>query len=138
MDYEKFVKEYDTYINWEEANKNDGIFGAASSDTISFGKPNLFAVADGYSVSEAEREHPFVVFGDKDEVNSPAHYTRGKTEAIDVIEEAIQDAPDPKAGFLQAQVLKYMLRLWLKQNDTQDAEKAQWYLNRLVEHLSQR
>ena len=131
MDYEKFVKEYDTYINWDEANKNDDL------DTISFGKPNLFAVADGYSVSESEKEWPFTTLGG-DAVNSPAHYTRGKTEAIDVIEEAIQDAPDPKAGFLQAQILKYMLRLWLKQNDTQDAEKAQWYLTRLVDHLSQR
>ena len=30
--------------------------------------------------------HPF---GQKDMVNSPAHYTRGKQEAIEIIEEAI-------------------------------------------------
>ena len=131
MDYEKFVKEYDTYINWEEANKNDGLPGNGGEDVLSFTKPNLFAVSE-----EKEVEYPFVTFGGKDEVNSPGHYTRGKSEAIDVIEEAIQDAPDPKAGFLQSQVLKYMLRIWLKQNDTQDAKKAQWYLNRLVDHLS--
>ena len=70
-----------------------------------------------------------------DEVNSPAHYTRGKQEAIDIIEEAIGDAPDPKTGMLQAQVLKYLLRLWLKDNPEQDARKAQWYLNRLVDSL---
>ena len=52
------------------------------------------------------------------------------------IEEAIQDAPDVKAGMLQAQALKYMLRLWLKSNAAQDAQKAQWYLNRLIEHLT--
>ena len=69
-------------------------------------------------------------------VNSPAHYTRGTQECIDIIEEAIQDAPDPKAGMLQAQALKYMLRLWLKGNAPQDAEKARWYLNRLIEHLA--
>ena len=76
--------------------------------------------------------HPF---GQKDMVNSPAHYTRGKQEAIDIIEEAIKDAPDIKAGMLQAQALKYLLRLWLKGNAPQDAEKAQWYLTRLTEHL---
>ena len=76
--------------------------------------------------------HPF---GQKDMVNSPGHYTRGSQEAIDIIEEAIQDAPDVKAGMLQAQALKYMLRLWLKGNAPQDAEKAQWYLTRLIDHL---
>ena len=71
-----------------------------------------------------------------DPVNSPSHYTRGKQEAIEIIEEAIQDAPDVKLGMLQAQVLKYLLRLWLKDNPEQDARKAQWYLNRLVDSLN--
>ena len=78
--------------------------------------------------------HPF---GQKDMVNSPAHYTRGKQEAIEIIEEAIQDAPDVKAGMLQAQALKYMLRLWLKGNAPQDAKKANWYLTRLIAHLKE-
>ena len=76
--------------------------------------------------------HPF---GKKDMVNSPAHYTRGGKEAIDIIEEAIQDAPSVKEGMLQAQVLKYLLRMWLKDNPKQDAEKARWYLNRLISSL---
>jgi len=70
-----------------------------------------------------------------DAVNSPAHYTRGKQEAIEIIEDAIIDAPSVKDGMLQAQVLKYLLRLWLKDNPCQDAEKAQWYLNRLISSL---
>ena len=72
-----------------------------------------------------------------DMVNSPAHYTRGSQEVIDIIEESIQDAPDVKAGMLQAQVLKYLLRLWLKSNAPQDAQKAQWYLTRLINHLGE-
>lgn len=76
-----------------------------------------------------------IYVGRNDEVNSPAHYTRGSQEAIDVIEEAIQDAPSVKAGMLQAQALKYLLRIWLKQNSKKDAEKARWYLNRLIESL---
>lgn len=70
-----------------------------------------------------------------DLVNSPAHYTRGSQECIDTIEEAIQDAPDPIAGSLQYQVLKYILRMWLKGNALRDAEKARWYLNRLISKL---
>ena len=41
----------------------------------------------------------------EDMVNSPAHYTRGKTEVIEIIEDAIADAPSPKQGMLQAQVM---------------------------------
>ena len=78
--------------------------------------------------------HPF---GQNDMVNSPAHYTRGTQEVIDIIEEAIQDAPDVKAGMLQAQSLKYLLRLWLKGNAPQDANKARWYLERLISHLEE-
>ncbi len=71
-----------------------------------------------------------------DMVNSPAHYTAGRYEAIEVIEDAIEAAPSTKQGFLQAQVLKYLLRLWYKSNGKEDAEKAQWYLNRLVDSLN--
>ena len=68
-------------------------------------------------------------------VNHPPHYTSGKYEAIDIIEDAIKDAKDPVDGMLQAQVLKYLLRLWLKDNPKEDAEKARWYLSRLIEKL---
>lgn len=70
-----------------------------------------------------------------DQVNSPAHYTSGKYEAIDVIEDAIDCAPDVQKGFLQAQVLKYILRLWHKGKSKEDARKAEWYLRRLIDSL---
>ena len=53
-----------------------------------------------------------------------------------MIEDAIEAAPSSKQAFLQAQVLKYLLRLWYKSNSKEDAEKAQWYLNRLVDSLN--
>tara|TARA_B100000902_G_scaffold322372_1_gene315623 strand:+ start:2067 stop:2393 length:327 start_codon:yes stop_codon:yes gene_type:complete len=74
---------------------------------------------------------------ESDMVNSPAHYTRGRYEAIDVIEDAIETAPDPVLGMLQGQVLKYVLRLWHKSNCTEDARKAEWYLRRLIDKLSE-
>ena len=82
------------------------------------------------------RRHNIGSFNSTDRVNSPSHYTRGRTEAIDVIEDSIKDAPSPIEGMLQAQVLKYVLRLWLKDNPQEDAEKARWYLNRLIDKLS--
>lgn len=72
---------------------------------------------------------------ENDNVNSPSHYTSGRFEAIDVIEDAIEEAPSVKAGMLQAQVLKYLLRLWHKIDAKEDAEKARWYLNRLIDSL---
>lgn len=70
-----------------------------------------------------------------DPVNHPSHYTAGRFEAIDVIEDAVQHAPDPVLGALQWQALKYLLRMWGKGNARQDAAKAQWYLSRLIAKL---
>jgi hypothetical protein len=71
-----------------------------------------------------------------DPVNSPAHYTTGKVEVIDVIEDWVRPAPDPVVGGLQWQVIKYISRMWLKRDPYEDARKAQWYLNRLVNTLA--
>ena len=38
-----------------------------------------------------------------DQVNSPAHYTQGRVEAIDVIEDVVAGAPDPVVGYLVGQ-----------------------------------
>jgi hypothetical protein len=70
-----------------------------------------------------------------DPVNSPSHYQYGRFEVIDVLEEAVRRAPDPVKGSLQYQVLKYMLRLWSKENPLQDAQKSRWYLSRLIEKM---
>ena len=70
-----------------------------------------------------------------DGVNHPSHYTSGNVEVIDIIEDAVKDAPDTVVSGLQWQVLKYMLRMWLKDNPKKDAQKAQWYLNRLIDKL---
>ena len=68
-------------------------------------------------------------------VNSPSHYTNGSVDVIDVIEDAVKCADDPAAAVLQANVIKYILRMWLKGNAIQDAQKAEWYLKRLIERL---
>jgi hypothetical protein len=70
-----------------------------------------------------------------DPVNHPAHYTAGPVEVIEILEQAAASAPDPVLAGLQWQALKYLLRMWLKGNPAQDARKARWYLNRLIDRL---
>jgi len=72
-----------------------------------------------------------------DPVNHPSHYLYGKFEVIDILEEAVALAPNPVQGCLQYQVLKYMLRLWGKENPLQDAKKSQWYLKRLIQNMQE-
>ena len=71
-----------------------------------------------------------------DSVNHPAHYTAGKTEVIEVLEDWVKAGPDPVLGGLQWQVIKSLSRMWLKDNPYEDARKAQWYLNRLVNRMA--
>ena len=133
MDYEKFKKELEEYDDWERINYNEGKNHTRPRVP---GKPkrgpmdNLFALNSSYlNIGQLPTVHP------DDRVNSPSHYTRGKQEVIDTIEEAVQDAPTPGKGLLQGQVLKYMLRVWLKDNPLEDLKKAQWYLTRLIDKL---
>ena len=111
MDYKTFLDEFNEFNEWDLNNKC-----ALEIDE------------DGNARIEC---HPI----ENDMVNSPSHYTQGSQEAIVTIEEAIAHAPGPITGMLQAQVLKYLLRLWDKENAVQDAKKAQWYLTRLIEKL---
>ena len=69
-----------------------------------------------------------------DPVN-PQHYRNYRIEVIDILEDAVARAPDAVKGSLQYQVLKYMLRLWDKENALQDAKKSRWYLERLITKL---
>jgi len=71
-----------------------------------------------------------------DLVNHPPHYTVGRQfEVIEVLEDAVRRAPDPVLGALQWQVLKYLERMWDKSHPQQDAQKAMWYLMRLIDKL---
>lgn len=63
----------------------------------------------------------------KDMVNNPAHYTQGKIETIDFIE-------DKNLEFHLANVVKYITRAKHKGTEMQDLKKAQWYLNRYIKN----
>ena len=65
----------------------------------------------------------------QDNVNHPAHYTQGRFEVIDVIEDTL--GTDSFKGYCIGNVIKYVLRHEYK-GGTEDLQKAQWYLNRLL------
>ena len=108
-------------------NQYDGMFYKAIEEAVDFSWPGT----DCFELMNDSKEETTV-----DNVNSPSHYTKGKVEAIDVIEDAIRHAPDPVVGMLQAQVLKYVLRCWHKGNAEQDLQKSEWYLRRLIKAVS--
>ena len=68
-----------------------------------------------------------------DSVNHPSHYTQGKYEVIDIIEDATKDLKGIQA-VCDANVLKYALR-WPYKNGIEDLKKAQWYLDRLIKEV---
>lgn len=66
-----------------------------------------------------------------DLINHPPHYTHGKFEVIDVIE-------DWKLGFHLGNTLKYVARAAHKGSELDDLNKARWYLERYIEQCKQR
>lgn len=74
---------------------------------------------------------------EKDQVNHPAHYNASKIEVIEILDSVLTSQPDlsPYQGYLLGNVIKYLSRLTLKENPLQDANKAKWYLERLIEGL---
>lgn len=66
-----------------------------------------------------------------DMVNSPPHYM-GKIETIDYIVDVLGEWE--AISYCHGNVLKYTgARLFRKGNPIQDAEKAIWYLNKMIE-----
>jgi hypothetical protein len=111
-----------------------GLGPGGTCDKTWFESVEDFGCVDGVCpVPWAVTKSPIAPKGDP--VNHPEHYTAGKVEVIEILEQAVQDAPDPISGGLLWQTLKYLLRLWYKNNMLQDAKKARWYLNRLIERL---
>ena len=142
MDYEEFSNEYKKYEMWNDNDEfsqytDNLLWGNFKTDPIVFGGSGMLGgmANDTISFSSAKNNIQRTGFIPDDRVNSPSHYTSGRMEAIDIIEDAISTAPTPGKGLLQAQVLKYILRLWLKDSPVEDAKKAEWYLKRLIDSL---
>ena len=70
-----------------------------------------------------------------DMVNHPAHYTAGSVECIDALESMSVGYQDTIQAALAWQVVKYIWRSPLKGKQLEDLQKAQFYLNRLIEKV---
>lgn len=64
-----------------------------------------------------------------DKIN-PDHYTYGKYQCIDVIQDITKDLSGEEA-FCIGNAIKYIWRFKHK-NGTEDLEKAKWYLDRII------
>ena len=67
-----------------------------------------------------------------DVVNRPAHYTDGKIEVIEFIE-------DKKLGFCLGNAIKYIARAGKKDpnKEVEDLKKAEWYIKRRIKELEE-
>lgn len=65
-------------------------------------------------------------------VDKPAHYTSGAVECIDAIRSAL--TPDEFRGYLKGNIMKYVWRERLKNQD-QDLQKAAKYLEWLIAEM---
>jgi hypothetical protein len=73
--------------------------------------------------------------GSIDNVNQPAHYNKGEIETIDYIIDVLGDYE--AISYCQGNVIKYTgTRLWEKGNPIEDAKKAVWYLNKMIELMN--
>lgn len=66
----------------------------------------------------------------EDIINHPSHYTRGKIEVIDFIE-------DQQLPYHLGNVIKYIARAGYKGDKLEDLKKARWYLDRYINEVMQ-
>lgn len=85
---------------------------------------------DALTIRAWDEQDAFVeVHKPDDKINSPKHYTAGKFEVIDVIE-------DWELNFRLANTVKYIARHQHKGKPLEDLKKAQWYLQREIDKWS--
>lgn len=72
---------------------------------------------------------------DKDNVNSPDHYTAGGIETIDYIKAKL--GIEGTINYCMGNVIKYTSR-WQDKNGLEDLKKARWYLNYAIDLLEQK
>lgn len=84
---------------------------------------------DAFVIKTDGKEHTLAWSKIGDNVNKPKHYTTGKYEVIDVIE-------DWDLNFRLANAVKYIARHKHKGKPLEDLKKAAWYLQREIDKWS--
>ena len=99
----------------------------------STGKPNNMMTTDG-EMKQWQKDIILERLQDQnDPVNHPSHYTDGKIEVIDFIE-------DKKFGYHLGNAVKYIARAGKKDpaKTVEDLEKAIWYIKRYIENYKEK
>ena len=72
----------------------------------------------------------------EDPINHPPHYNNGAIETIDYIVDVL--GKHEAMAYCHGNVIKYTgSRLWNKGKPVQDAKKAVWYLNKMIELMEE-
>jgi hypothetical protein len=81
-------------------------------------------------------ESPELTYGEHDAVNKPLHYNFGNIETIDYIVDVL--GPYDAIHYCHGNLIKYTgSRLWNKNNPIEDAKKARWYLDKMIELMEE-
>lgn len=101
--------------------------------TIKIALDKLTTIADSEFEKALEKGAVKLVYeAEHDAVNHPNHYCKGGVECLDAIKAALGDKYE---GFLAGNVLKYVYR-YPDKNGVEDCKKARFYLDKLIEELS--
>lgn len=91
-------------------------------------KKDVQAIAE--KVVQTIEEQTVELPKNEDVINHPSHYTRGKIEVIDFIE-------DQQLPYHLGNVIKYIARAGYKGDKLEDLKKARWYLDRYINEVMQ-
>lgn len=107
-----------------DAEDNTGNFSAENIDSSYFKQRGYKELWEGEFIKLMNLDEVEV-----DNVNKPSHYTTGKIEVIDFIE-------DQKLGFHLANAVKYISRAGKKDpsKTEEDLRKAIWYIERFIKN----
>ena len=131
MDYDKFKREYKSFEDWWREHRK-------FEDREELEKSNVikFSALEGHT-------HTMMtgltsISSNDDRVNSPSHYTSGRVEVIEVIEDAVKDAPSVNTwqGCASSASNQIHYAYVVKRQSVEDAKKAEWYLKRLIDSLN--
>ena len=124
-------------ITGVDRSQNKNYLYEENRDTHSDAKTlNDFYQQEYYNLNKNISKHKtFEDSANKDMVNHPKHYNKGKYETYDVIVDTL--GKHEAMSYCQGNILKYIMRMWNKDRPLQDAEKAQWYLKAMIKLLKE-
>ena len=116
--------------NFNKEKTSDRVFEGWAKD-LHEDRKNIEDNFDKLHQKRYENKSNDVSDNQQDVVNKPSHYTYGKIEIIDIVEQVTAAYPT-NIAFSIGNALKYICRAPFK-NGVEDLKKAVWYLNRCIE-----